>query len=77
MMFINVVFWTMLGLYLDQIIPSQFGVAKPWNFLCKSAKKKILADDDEEKLIDNENHTQDIKNFEPVADALKKQEPTG
>lgn len=31
-----------------------------------------------EKLIkDNEKHTEDIRNFEPVADSLKKQEPTG
>lgn len=27
--------WNFLGLYLDQVIPSQFGVAKPWNFMCK------------------------------------------
>jgi len=38
MMLGNCVFWTCLGLYLDQVIPSQFGIAKPWNFCC--IKKK-------------------------------------
>lgn len=26
--------YAIIGLYLDQIIPSEFGVAKPWYFLC-------------------------------------------
>lgn len=39
MMFVDLVFWGALGLYLDQVVPSQFGVAKPWNFCCKSKKK--------------------------------------
>jgi len=33
------IFWTCLGLYLDQVVPSDFGVAKPWNFLCVRKKK--------------------------------------
>ena len=39
MLFADVIFWGVLGLYLDQVVPSQFGVAKPWNFCCKRAKK--------------------------------------
>lgn len=70
-------FWTFLGLYFDQVIPSQFGVAKPWNFLCKSKKKTIRISDDKQKLIDSESQNQNIRNFEQVSDALKKQEPTG
>ena len=40
MLVFNVVFWVILGFYLDQVIPSEYGVAKPWNFLC-GGKKKI------------------------------------
>ena len=35
----QIVVYKFLGLYLDQIIPSQYGVAKSWNFLC--VKKKL------------------------------------
>jgi hypothetical protein len=31
----NAIGYALLGLYLDQVIPSQYGVSKPWNFLCK------------------------------------------
>ena len=24
-----------LGFYLDQVLPKEYGVAKPWNFICK------------------------------------------
>lgn len=34
MMFFNVIFWMLLGFYLDQVVPSQYGIAKPWNFIC-------------------------------------------
>ena len=34
MLIIDTVFYTGLGLYLDQILQSQFGVAKKWYFLC-------------------------------------------
>jgi ATP-binding cassette, subfamily A (ABC1), member 3 len=45
MLVIDFVFYTCLGLYLDQILQSQFGVAKKWYFLCTrkfwcSGKKK-------------------------------------
>jgi len=48
MMSIDCVAYLLLGIYLDQIVPSQFGVAKPWNFCCKK-KVKIL----EESLEDS------------------------
>jgi len=38
MLLFDCIFWGLLGLYLDQVVPSQFGIAKPWNFLCKSKK---------------------------------------
>jgi len=31
----DAIFFTLLGCYLDQVIPQEFGVARPWNFLCK------------------------------------------
>lgn len=39
MLCFNVVFWILLGFYLDQVVPSEYGVAKPWNFLCGGQKK--------------------------------------
>lgn len=44
MMFFDMIFWACLGLYCDQVVPSDFGVAKPWNFLCKSKKSRKSAD---------------------------------
>jgi len=34
------VVYSALGLYLDQIIQMEYGIAKPWNFLCVSSKSK-------------------------------------
>lgn len=35
-MIFDVFFWAVLGLYLDQVVPSEYGVARPWNFCCVS-----------------------------------------
>lgn len=33
-----------VGYYLDQVLPKEFGVAKPWNFLCRgSAESRAIA----------------------------------
>lgn len=37
---LDVIFWALLGTYLDQVVPSEFGVAKPWNFCCQFKKIK-------------------------------------
>ena len=29
------VFWALLGLYLDKVMPKEFGKREPWNFICK------------------------------------------
>lgn len=34
-----VVIWAGVGMYLDKIMPREFGRAEPWNFLCK--KKQV------------------------------------
>lgn len=38
MLAIDVVVLAFLGFYLDQVLPKQYGVAKPWNFLCKKSQ---------------------------------------
>jgi ATP-binding cassette subfamily A (ABC1) protein 3 len=48
-MLANVIFWGILGIYLDQVIPSQFGIAKPWNFCCKCNKKRASLVSEQEK----------------------------
>lgn len=35
---VNIIFWGMIGIYLDKIMPRDFGKAEPWNFLCKSKR---------------------------------------
>ena len=42
----DTVLYLLLGFYLDQVLPTEFGVAKPWNFCCKCKKdRRILTDD--------------------------------
>lgn len=76
MMLFNVVFWGLLGMYLDQVVPSQFGVAKPLLFCCQKRRggAQISADERQKLLADNEIGDSDARNFEAVADVLKKQE---
>ena len=72
----NVIFWGILGVYLDQIVPSQFGIAKPWNFCCKSNRRRVAVDETERQaLLDADDvGDKDQRNFEQVAESLKKQE---
>lgn len=38
MLAVDIVLMAFLGVFFDQVMPKQYGVAKPWNFLCvKSA----------------------------------------
>jgi len=62
MMMFDVVFWTALGLYCDQVIPSQFGIAKPWNFCCKCGGRRRLGWQGTESTRDgllNQDHVRD------------------
>ena len=54
MLVLDLVLWGLLGLYLDQVVPSQFGVAKPWNFLCKFKRNKMQTQDEQGLLEDDE-----------------------
>ena len=82
MMSIDLVFYIILGIYLDQIIPSQFGVAKPWNFCCKR-KAKQVENLEESNIFDTEIEQDQLFeretefNYEKVTDGLKKQESLG
>lgn len=72
MLFFMTIFYAALGLYLDQVVPMEFGVAKPWNFLCgKRASKRV---GNKEPLPDNDvpAHKKAI-NFEPISESLKRQ----
>lgn len=75
----DAVFWVLLGLYLDLVIPSGFGVAKPWYFCfkCGKGKERVLRADMEPLNDEEINANQDPRNFEAVADALKRQEVDG
>lgn len=69
----NAVIYSLIGIYLDQVLPSDYGVPKPWNFCCKCKKSKRVISDDMIPLNDDEmNHVANPRNFEPVADALKR-----
>ena len=49
----------------------EFGVAKPWNFLCKSSKAARIRN--QKPLDDNDVPANKKKiNFEPVSDSLKR-----
>ena len=76
MMMFNVVFWALLGIYLDQVVPSQFGIAKPLCFCFKRRRGGVRINDGERQrlLADDEIGTKDRRNFEMVGDSLKKQE---
>lgn len=75
---VSAVVWNLLGLYLDQVVPSQFGVAKPWYFCCRCRSGNDQAVDDLEagaRLLDRgDAEGKDPRNFEAVPESLKKQE---
>jgi hypothetical protein len=79
MLTISFIVLLLLGFYLDQVIPSGYGVAQPWNFLCVKAKK-VEGDeeeaDDETALLQNQQDSghYDARNFEAVPEVLKRQE---
>ena len=76
-MLADVIIFGLLGVYLDQVIPSKYGVAKPWNFCCKCKKSRHnMFASSQQRLIDESEWGPDKKedNFEAVPDSLKKQE---
>lgn len=64
-----VIFWACVGTYLDQVVPRELGIAKPWNFLCIFKKKRVHID-----LNEEEKHRADLDkmgNFEKVGVSFK------
>jgi ATP-binding cassette, subfamily A (ABC1), member 3 len=62
----------MIGIYLDKVMPREFGKAEPWNFLCKSKRSRIYTDN-----VEDEKHDPELVksgNFEKDADYLKRGE---
>ena len=74
MLTFDVIFWGLLGMYLDQVVPSQFGVAKPMFFCCQKRRTRNVIGDEQRKrlLADDEIGDGESRNFEPVADVFKK-----
>ena len=56
MLAIDVILLAFLGYYLDQVLPKQYGIVKPWNFLCKRTRNSNI-DDINVKV--HQNHTTD------------------
>lgn len=72
MLFVTSIVYSALGLYLDQVMPMELGVAKPWNFLCKKRSSKVLTQN-RSNLDDNDvPKNKNADNFEPVSDQLKR-----
>ena len=42
MLCLDIALYGLIGYYLDQVIPKEVGVARPWNFLCKLSKLSRL-----------------------------------
>jgi hypothetical protein len=71
MLFFTSIFYIILGLYLDKVVPMDFGVAKPWNFCCK--KKEKYRANKVEVLPDNDiPSNKKANNFEPISENLKR-----
>lgn len=75
MLTVFAVVFSLLGFYLDAVVPSPNGVAKPWNFLCVK-KKQVQQDEDRQPLVENDGE-RDARNFEAVPEVLLRQEDTG
>lgn len=74
MLAFDVVFLAFLGYYLDQVLPKEYGVAKPWNFLCRTRHKggaaslQIISTSDDQE--DNEQIS--LQNFEEVSAQIER-----
>jgi len=41
--------WALIGIYLDKIMPRDFGKSEPWNFICKFKKPNKIIKHTEER----------------------------
>lgn len=78
MLFFMSLAYAVIGIYLDQVVPMEFGVAKPWNFCCTSSKKQRRKIDGNRgangRLPDDDVPSNKKKvNFEPISENMKRQ----
>ena len=70
MLTFDVFFYLFLGLYLDAIIPSQYGVAKKWyfvctrNYWCGGRRKQRATQFDENRLLEDDDEAKNPQDFE-------------
>ena len=65
----------MLGYYLDQVLPKQFGVQRPWNFPCIYLKNRGKAPERKKVKVSEENQDREKMNkgnFEDVSASTKR-----
>ncbi|XP_029725464.2 phospholipid-transporting ATPase ABCA3 [Aedes albopictus] len=58
MLLVDAVIYLVIALYVEQVMPGQFGVAKPWNFLFKKEfwiKKQLEAESVPRKAVQRQN----------------------
>jgi len=77
MLAFDVVLYGVLGYYLDQVMPREIGLARPWNFLCKRSKSKVIVKDGKKydsKLGEEKQSSEMVKkgNFEAVSETLRR-----
>ncbi len=77
MLFIDVLIYLFLGFYLENVVSHQFGIRRPWNFLCKSSywskknkrsqnmnmKSNVILPSEKDEIIDVKNNIE-AKNFQ-------------
>ena len=68
---VDIAYLAFLGYYLDQVLPQQYGVAKPWNFLCrKPSTLRLSSHQIGEETQDSELVSRG--NFEDVSSQIKR-----
>jgi hypothetical protein len=81
MLLLDTFFYLFLGLYLDAVLPSQYGVAKKWYFVCTKsfwcgAKKRVrrATINESANLLEDDEQAKNSHDFEPVSANVKRQE---
>jgi ABC-type transport system involved in cytochrome bd biosynthesis fused ATPase/permease subunit len=85
MLTVDMFLYAFLGYYFDQIIQSDYGISRPWYFLCTSEfwggkRAKVEAGEGSQLLLDADEEVplnEDPNTFERVPDSLKRMEKTG
>ncbi|RLN46989.1 hypothetical protein BBJ29_006669 [Phytophthora kernoviae] len=84
MLFFDIVLYTLAGLYLERVIPREYGTVEKWyfpvqpSFWIRTARAKKHSSKVND-VASNDVHSVDVENanIEPVTDELRQQEQTG